>query len=431
MSRALLLFFLSSLLTSTAFAQSARATKLLEEADVLFSRQKPLDALRKYAEAQKADRSLADGERIARFAAGDLPDRESSQRDRLLATIYAAHLQRMPGDADAAATYAAVLKRLGKTSEAIKILERAAATRGAEKVGGQLALMLWEAGERKRALAHLSTLAESADADASFAAGAAAYEIVTGKRPLTPDEERLLFEIGYEALENAWALEPAHAEPVTYLGLLAREEGRRSTDAAARSALFRRAERYRGEAKQIGDAHMDHISYSYPWSVEIVQGRRTFNVGDSAIDLERKPFSIRVRVRSDAAQPVMLHASPDGEVQRLLRPGFHLVRDCAKELIPPCAGTGMAEGPDDINRLIVGERAMHYLYDAGPSDRRWGRVSTLGEWIAYERDVEYLSDSPVAASQIDTLYLTVIISPRGGRRIMPDEVRKAIVRFRD
>ncbi len=160
------------------------------------------------------------------------------------------------------------------------------------------------------------------------------------------------------------------------------------------------------------------------WDVDILQNEKVIPVSDGKIELERKPFTIRVKL------PVILNVNlnvidNDINYQRIT-PGFVFPVYCD---IAFCPGMGIAEDNKSTSLLVDGE-GTHSLYYIDDKNNRWSRIANENGEVVLERDVAFLNQKPIAETAYQKLYMVFLVDYREKYIVNEDEVTRVILLFK-
>lgn len=172
------------------------------------------------------------------------------------------------------------------------------------------------------------------------------------------------------------------------------------------------------------------------WGVEIVQGNKVLNEESNVINLERKPFIIKVRLQTPHV--VRLNVLDNNSNFQKINP--NLPMDFKKATGFPSfhcfiAGTGWAEENfNEDESLNIDAEGHHYLYYDGRDDHRWSNVEISPEKAVFERKVSrlYIGNRLESIEQFSgqRLYLIFLVKFLNQNPISSDELKKIILSFK-
>jgi hypothetical protein len=160
------------------------------------------------------------------------------------------------------------------------------------------------------------------------------------------------------------------------------------------------------------------------WGVDILQNEKVISVRNREIELDREPFTIRVRL------PVFLNVNlnvfdKDTNLQRII-PGFVFPEYCD---VAFCPGMGIAEDNKSTS-LVVDIQGTHYLYYLDDKSNRWSRISIEYGEVVLDRDVAFLNQKPISETTYRRLYMVFLVNYRENYIVNDDEVNQVILLFR-
>jgi|GEM_PF-4609784 len=160
------------------------------------------------------------------------------------------------------------------------------------------------------------------------------------------------------------------------------------------------------------------------WGVDIVQNEMVLPASDGKVELQRKPFTIRVKL------PVILNVKlnvidNDINYQRIT-PGFVFPEYCN---IAFCPGMGIAEDNKSTSLFVDGE-GTHSLYYIDDKNNRWSRIANENGEVVLERDVAFLNQELISETTYQRLYMVFLIDYREKFTVNEDEVTQVILLFK-
>lgn len=173
------------------------------------------------------------------------------------------------------------------------------------------------------------------------------------------------------------------------------------------------------------------------WQVEFIQENKVISPQTNGrFQLSKSPFTIRFTLPKPLAVQLNLFDTPRNFEE--LKPGLnvglkHFAEYCVRSdgfSFPFCPGTSVSEGSfNDSKNLYSSVEIFHYLYYTDEYDHRWDKVEITPEQTIFERDVLYISNTPIYQFEKEALYLTIFVDYHEQEVVNDDELKKIMVLF--
>jgi hypothetical protein len=173
------------------------------------------------------------------------------------------------------------------------------------------------------------------------------------------------------------------------------------------------------------------ILESINWNMEILQNDKIVPINNGQVELERKPFTIRVTL------PVFLVELPtllvvklnvfdkDTNFQQIVS-GFTFDYDCDTVFCPTSC---MAED-NTSTFLFVDVQSTHCWYYDDEKFNRWSRVSIKDDGAILDHDIAFLGKNSISETTYSSLYMVFWIDYREQQVVDDSEIKKVVLMFR-